>query len=59
MFIIDFYFAGRDAEILLEFCQRLKDKFQLSWKMVSLVDVILKYAKDQDEAWRQIDEGKA
>nr|BAW32683.1 doublesex Gcdsx-M [Gnatocerus cornutus] len=47
---------GRDAEILLDFCQRLKDKFQLSWKMISLVDVILKYAKDQDEAWRQIDE---
>ncbi|EFA07556.2 doublesex [Tribolium castaneum] len=47
---------GRDTEILLDFCQRLKDKFQLSWKMISLVDVILKYAKDQDEAWRQIDE---
>ncbi|KYB26747.1 doublesex [Tribolium castaneum] len=46
----------RDTEILLDFCQRLKDKFQLSWKMISLVDVILKYAKDQDEAWRQIDE---
>lgn len=48
---------GRGAEVLLEFCIKLKDKFQLSWRMISLVDVILKYAReDQDKAWRQIDE---
>lgn len=55
-----FYSAGRGAEVLLEFCIKLKDKFQLSWRMISLVDVILKYARDdQEEAWRQIDEGKS
>lgn len=26
--------------------------------MISLVDVILKYAKNQDEAWREIEEGE-
>ncbi|KAK9883898.1 hypothetical protein WA026_004839 [Henosepilachna vigintioctopunctata] len=48
---------GKEAEILLEFCQRIRDKFQISWKMVALVNVILKQAnEDQEEAWRQIDE---
>lgn len=43
---------------MLDLCQMVKDKFQLSWKMVSLVGVIFKHAKeDQKEAWRQICEG--
>ncbi|KAK9754316.1 Doublesex dimerization domain [Popillia japonica] len=48
---------GRGAEQLIDFFHKIKDKFQLSWKMISLVQVILKNAKDdQQEAFRQIDE---
>lgn len=53
-----FSVIGRGAELRLQFCQTLKEQFQFSWRMISLVDVILRYAKeDQVEAWRQIDEG--
>lgn len=56
--LILFSIIGRGAELLLQFCQTLKEQFQFSWRMISLVDVILRYAKkDQAEAWRQIDEG--
>ncbi|KAG5897957.1 hypothetical protein JTB14_021136 [Gonioctena quinquepunctata] len=48
---------GQAAEILLNICQRIKDKFQLPWRMISLVDVILKNAKEnQDDAWSRIEE---
>lgn len=51
--------SGRYADMLLDLCLRIKEKFQLSWKMVSLVYAILKNTRDnQDEAFRQIEEGK-
>lgn len=51
--------TGRGFDILLDLCHRIREKFDLSWKMIPLVDTILKYSKEnQEEAWRQIEEGK-
>lgn len=50
---------GQGAEIRLHFCQTLNEQYHYPWTMISLVDVILRYTKeDQVEAWRKIDEGR-
>lgn len=54
-----FCFTGKEIEALLDFCLKLKDRFNFTWNMIALVRVILKLNKEnQDEAWRQIYEGK-
>lgn len=50
---------GQRAEVRLHFCQHLKEQYHYSWRMMSLVDVILRYSKeDQVEARQKIDEGR-
>lgn len=55
-------FIGQGAELRLHFCEMLRRQFprqfQYSSGMIPLVDVILRYAKeDETEAWRKIEEG--
>lgn len=50
---------GQSAEIFLEYCQKLLEKFRYPWEMMPLMYVILKDAKaDIEEASRRIDEGQ-
>ncbi|XP_055921219.1 protein doublesex isoform X3 [Eupeodes corollae] len=49
---------GQSAEVFLEYCQKLLEKFRYPWEMMPLMYVILKDAKaDIEEASRRIDEG--
>ncbi|XP_055382792.1 protein doublesex-like [Condylostylus longicornis] len=53
------YHLAPNAEILLEYCHKLLEKFHYPWEMMPLMYVILKYAgADIDEATRRIDEGQ-
>lgn len=50
---------GQSAEVFLEYCQKLLEKFRYPWEMMPLMYVILKDAKaDIEEASRRIDEGQ-
>lgn len=44
--------------MLLEYCQKLLDKFRYPWEMMPLMYAILKHANNVEEAERRIDEGK-
>lgn len=51
-------FPGVHPEVLLEYCQKMIEKFNYPWEMMPLLYVILKYAKgDIDEASKHLFEG--
>lgn len=51
-------FSGQNTELLLDYCQKLLDKFNYPWEMMPLMYAILKNANNVEEAERRIDEGK-
>lgn len=55
---LSFNFSGQNTELLLEYCQKLLDKFNYPWEMMPLMYAILKNANNVEEAERRIDEGK-
>lgn len=57
-FLFIFPIAGVHPEVLLDFSQRMIEKFNYPYEMMPLLYVILKYAKgDLDEASKQLFEG--